>query len=353
MALKRLTYISRAADGLSPGEIDSIGEISRRNNRQVGLTGVLFSVQNIFYQTLEGEAREVDRCYERILKDPRHNRIFCLKMEDPAPERWFPEWDMKTVALDAETQPLAVALRHVLDTLVYNHDIFEIYAPHRIVEAMRSGLDPGNLAPAASERTVLFSDVLSFTTFTETLSPAAVMDILDHYYYAFTARLMAAGGEIMRLNGDGIAASFPANETDAAVEACLAALRDLETTRAFASRESCVGLLYAGVGMASGRVIETNIGADARRDFTLLGDVVNTASRLQDATRKAGRSILLSGSAADRLQRTPVKKIGRMRPRGKTEEIELFSPDDAIAGPLPDKAELNLRIRALASAGVS
>lgn len=353
MALKRLTYISRAAEGLSRSEIESIGEISRRNNRQVGLTGVLFAVQNIFYQTLEGEASEVDRCYERILKDPRHNRIFCLKMEDPAPERWFPEWDMKTVLLDADTQPLAVALRHVLDTLVYNHNIFEIYAPHRIVDAMRSGVDPGNLAPVASDRTVLFSDVLSFTTFTETLSPAAVMDILDHYYYAFTARLMAAGGEIMRLNGDGIAASFPAQSTDAAVEACLAALRDLETTRAFAPPGSCVGLLYAGVGMATGRVIETNIGADARRDFTLLGDVVNTASRLQDATRKAGRAMLLSGSAAAQLRNTSLKKIGRMRPRGKTEEIELFSPDDPIAGPLPDKAELNQRIRSLASAGVA
>ncbi len=350
MGLKRLTYISRAADGLSRSEIESIGEISRRNNRQVGLTGALFAVQNLFYQTLEGEAREVDRCYERILKDPRHNRIFCLKMEDPASERWFPDWDMKTVLLDAETQPLAVALRGVLDTLVYNHNIFEVYAPHRIVDAMRSGVDPGSLEPIASDRTVLFSDVLSFTTFTETLSPASVMDILDHYYYAFTARLMSAGGEIMRLNGDGIAASFPADATDAAVEACLAALRDLETTRAFAPRDSCVGLLYAGVGMATGRVLETNIGSDARRDFTLLGDVVNTASRLQDATRKAGRAMLLSGPAASRLQRIRAKKIGRMRPRGKTEEVELYSPDDPIAGPLPDKADLNQRIRTLAPA---
>ena len=99
MTLRQITYVSRARQGLTPGDVGAIIHVSRRNNRWVGVTGLLLYNGDAFLQALEGPHEAVEEVARRIEGDKRHTEVGYLS-DRAVGRREFGEWDMALLKLD-------------------------------------------------------------------------------------------------------------------------------------------------------------------------------------------------------------------------------------------------------------
>ncbi|MEQ9362684.1 MAG: BLUF domain-containing protein [Leptospirales bacterium] len=327
--MKRITYISNFSRPLIFEDIEQIGEVSTRNNGRDSLTGALFCFRNIFYQILEGEDDAVAACFERISNDDRHDRVFILQVEKDIAHRAYPEWSMKTVVLDENTDTLVRPIKNLLDSLSKTHRILEKYTSEFVRSTIENGENPLNAPSLKKEAVVLFSDIVGSTTLAELLPVENVTALLDAYYGASISSITAHGGDVLKLTGDGFMARFPGDQAEAALDASLALQKHLQALRRNSPENSHLRLLFAGIGVSRGEVLEGNIGSGTRRDYTLLGDVVNTAARLEGVTRRVKTGLVFDERVYAALSaREDVKKIGLYRPRGKSEHLSIYTIDD-------------------------
>lgn len=347
--MKRVTYISNFTDRMSFEDVEQIGEISVRNNTRDDLSGVLFCYRNVFYQVLEGPEEKADATLERIKRDERHANVFILNVEQDIKERLYPDWKMKTVVLDDNQDYLVRPIKMMLDSIARNHRWLEKYSPQTILKAIQNGEDPTRLPPRQQDALILFADIVGFTTFSEFMPPAEITSLLDQYYELMN-RALLRHGEIMKMTGDGLAAHFSIEKIPAVIEACIQMQRDLERLRTRQGNRSALGHLYTGIGLASGKVIATNVGSDLRRDYTLFGDSVNVASRVEGITRKVKRGLLFTDTVASRIEGRPaLSRIARYNPKGKSEYIDLYTIDLPELK-LPPRDQIIAGIRSLQAA---
>lgn len=118
----RLTYVSKFARQLSNDEIEQIGAVSERNNSRDNLTGMLVALGGMFFQVIEGEREVVDRLFDRICQDDRHNRVIMIRVEENIEQRNFFAWGMKTLNLDNQIgaliqQPIQTLFSVMLEQL--------------------------------------------------------------------------------------------------------------------------------------------------------------------------------------------------------------------------------------------
>ncbi|MCR9145029.1 MAG: BLUF domain-containing protein [bacterium] len=327
--MKRITYISNFSRPLSSDEVNQIGEVSVRNNSRDQLTGALFCFRNIFYQILEGEEDAVAACFERISQDDRHDRVFILKVEQDIEAREYPDWSMKTVLLDENSDTLVRPIKNMLDSLSKTHRIMEKYTSEFVRSTIENGENP-LLAPSRKkEAVVMFADIVGSTTLAELLPVEKVTAMLDAFYDASISSISAQGGDVLKLTGDGFMARFAGDQSQAAVEAAVALQKHLQTIRLNSPEDSPLKYLHAGVGITRGTVLEGNIGSGSRRDYTLLGDVVNTAARLEGVTRRVERGLIFDDGIFEALSnRDRVRKVGLYRPKGKTVHLNIYTIDD-------------------------
>lgn len=327
--MKRITYISNFSRPLTFEDIEQIGEVSMRNNKRDNLTGALFCFRNIFYQILEGDEAELTECFARISSDERHGKVFVLQVERDIEHRAYPDWNMKTVVLDENTDALVRPIKNLLDSLSKTHRILEKYTSEFVRNTIENGENP-LLAPSQKrEAVVMFSDIIGSTTIAELLPVEDVTTLLDAYYDASISSVSAHGGDVLKLTGDGFMARFAADQADNAVRAALALQKQLQIVRDDSPADSPLQLLFAGVGITHGQVLEGNIGSGSRRDYTLLGDAVNTAARLESVTRRVKCGLVFDEELYVRLSsRDRVKKIGLYRPKGKTAHLNIYSIED-------------------------
>jgi adenylate cyclase len=173
---------------------------------------------------------------------------------------------------------------------------FSRFAPAELVERIATGG-----APAGGERrevTVLFADLRDFTRLSEALDAAVVLEVLNGYFQAMSAAIQSHHGHVTRLMGDGIMSVFGALEHNPwhvqdAVEAALDMRRSLERYNQGLRGRGLPPLAF-GVGIHCGPVIAGLVGSERMQEFTVLGDVVNVASRVEALTRRLGGDILVS-----------------------------------------------------------
>lgn len=333
---------------MDAAEIDEIGKRSVTNNTRDGLTGVLFCFNNVFYQILEGPEDALNRCYTRILKDPRHKDIFCLEVENNITKREFGDWAMKTVRLDESGDSLIRPIRTMLNSLARTHYVLERYSPLEVLTGLQKGEDPLGWTLKTNEKTILFSDIFSSSTFAETLSSAEFEKLLTAYYEITNRSIAENGGTLSKLTGDGLMAYFKAGDAGRALDASLEICRRLDDLRNAAPEGSPLRLLYAGIGLCSGVVREGNIGSVHKFDYTLLGDSVNSAARLESVTRKVDALIVFDESLLKQIERpSALRTLGLYQPKGKTEQLKIYSVNYPYTRRKIQVSELKTAIMAL------
>jgi len=202
----------------------------------------------------------------------------------------------------------------------------------RLREAFGAFVDPAltervlaegtDLSGEELEVSVLFVDVRDFTSFAEHAAAHEVVATLNELYETVVPVILRHGGHANKFIGDGLLAVFgaPDRRADHAQRA-VAAAREIAQ---LANR----GELRVGVGVNTGRAVVGTIGGGGRRDFTVIGDPVNTASRVERATRVTGDDILITeatlralGDHAGEFEERPAAPL-----KGKTETVRLYAP---------------------------
>jgi adenylate cyclase len=147
--------------------------------------------------------------------------------------------------------------------------------------------------------TILFSDLAGFTTLAETLPPVGVVALLNEYLGAMTEVIYVERGTVGDFVGDAVLAYWgaPTEQPHQAARACRAALAMQSALTGLNARLGARGLpaLNQRIGIHTGEVIVGNIGSEQHREFTVIGDAVNLASRLEGANKRFGTGILVSG----------------------------------------------------------
>jgi len=179
------------------------------------------------------------------------------------------------------------------------------------------------------QATILFSDVRSFTTLSEELGPQGIISLLNEYFTLMVDCITDQGGMLDKFIGDAIMAVFGTarhheDDEDRAVRAAIAMMRDLS---GFNRRRIADGRrpIDIGIGLNSDIVVSGNIGSPKRQDYTVIGDGVNLAARLESACKEYGAHILVSENTVRKLKATyRSREIDRVVVKGKTKPVAIY-----------------------------
>lgn len=202
--------------------------------------------------------------------------------------------------------------------------LFSGYVSPQVMKEILAGrLNPG-LSGHRGEIAVLFADIRGFTTLSEKADPEALIAILNRYFDAMTEAIHRHGGTLDKYIGDGIMAFFGAPQpmTNPSRAALLAAGDMLAALAQFNESMRAEGHppLAIGIGLHSGDAVVGHVGSKVRHEYTAIGDTVNTASRLESATKELGFPIVLSAAIyhdAEDLT-TQLKPLGEVPLKGRS-----------------------------------
>ncbi|NBB83358.1 MAG: adenylate/guanylate cyclase domain-containing protein [Alphaproteobacteria bacterium] len=203
--------------------------------------------------------------------------------------------------------------------------IFGRYVPPAVAAALLRNADA--MAPQSRQASVLFCDVEGFTTLSERHSPAEVIALLDAVFDRVTAIVAESGGVVVSFGGDAVLAAFntplPLENHAAAAVACGRRLLTAAATERFAGET-----LTLRVGVATGPVAAGSVGGADRRAWTVYGDTVNVAQRLEAMNKELGTRLLISeATRADLADEGAVREVGTVALRGRAEPMRVFAAD--------------------------
>jgi class 3 adenylate cyclase len=204
---------------------------------------------------------------------------------------------------------------------------FERFAPPDLVERLTQGR--GDTAPERRQVTMLFADLRGFTTLCDRLDPAPTVTILNGYFRHMSEAIGRHHGHITELVGDGLLALFGALESNPwqCRDAVLAALdMRVELARYNAQlREQSLPELQFGIGIHCGEVITGVMGAGQLNKFTVTGDAINVASRVEALTREFGVDLLITEDIRSALDAgVRLRAMAPARVKGKPEPIQTY-----------------------------
>ncbi len=208
---------------------------------------------------------------------------------------------------------------------------FELYLAPAVVARLANSDNPPRLGGEQRDVTIFFSDLVKFSSLAETMSPQAVVELMNRYLTAMTDLIEAEGGFIDKYIGDAILAVFGAplddpRHAERASRAALACCDRLEALNAEGWDANAPALAHR-IGLNSGPAVVGNIGSKRRFNYTAMGDTVNLASRLEGANRFFGTSIIVSEKTVARSGAQFVwRELGIIRVRGRLETVRIFEP---------------------------
>ena len=180
--------------------------------------------------------------------------------------------------------------------------------------------------------TILFSDLIGFTTLTEKAEPEALVAQLNEYLTRMTSVIFRNGGTLDKFIGDAIMAVWGnvrslgiAQDAKNCARAALGMRRELNQLNQNWREQGRMGL-GMGIGINQGEVIVGNIGSQERMDPTVIGDAVNLSSRLEGLTRVYGVDVLVGASAAELVRdEVYLRSVARVQVKGKTKPVDVFT----------------------------
>ena len=209
--------------------------------------------------------------------------------------------------------------------------LFGQYVPPELVDEMARNPERFNMAPREQELTVLFSDVRGFTTISESLSPQDLSAYINEYLTTMSLVIRERHrGTLDKYIGDAIMAFWgaPVADFQHARHAVLAALDVQSEAKALNEKFRARGwpTFKIGIGVNSGVVRVGDMGSRIRKAYTVMGDAVNIASRLEGITKQYGADIIIGDGTRRLLSGFVVREVDRVRVKGKDEPVTIFEP---------------------------
>lgn len=192
--------------------------------------------------------------------------------------------------------------------------------------------DPSLLSVGGDRREIsaLFTDIEGFTTLSEDLDPATLVDILNRYLEGMTQIVLAHDGLLDKYIGDAVVALWNADvpRADHAAKAvdCAVELARFSGEFAAAERQRNIPFGRTRIGVQTGYAVVGNFGGARKLNFTAIGDTMNLTSRLEGANKYLGTSILIGAAAAERSGRADLRPIAELVVKGRDEAVSVFGP---------------------------
>jgi adenylate cyclase len=225
--------------------------------------------------------------------------------------------------------------------------LFGQYVPASLVDKLADAPEEhlASLAGVSRDLSVLFSDVRDFTTVSESMSPTELRNMLNEYLSPMTECIYGTGGTVDKYIGDAIMAFWGAPLADAnhaahAVAAALDMQRRLGELREAFARKGWPRI-EIGVGINCGPMSVGDMGSRFRRAYTVLGDAVNLAARLESLTREYGVPILVTEHVVAQCASVEFREVDRVRVKGKQQQVAIYEP----LGPCGQVAQARLDAR--------
>jgi class 3 adenylate cyclase len=197
-------------------------------------------------------------------------------------------------------------------------NVIELYTKPSIVQKVLSGENPSTLIPEKQELAILFCDIRNFTRISENMEPLAVVEFLNPYFATMNSTVIIHNGELDKIMGDCFMAIF--EDPDDAVTAGIEISNNLKDYK-----EDTQFQLKNGIGIHYGEVIVGNIGSPWKLDYTVIGDVVNVASRLESLTKEYKTNLIISDEVKTRLKNEySFTELSDIKVRGRSKSIKIF-----------------------------
>ncbi|MCK9408251.1 MAG: CHASE2 domain-containing protein [Bacteriovoracaceae bacterium] len=236
--------------------------------------------------------------------------------------------------------PIAAVLLNYIGSAVYQYlterkqktmikGMFSQYLNPSVVNELIAHPEKLRLGGEKKELTVFFSDIASFTNFSEKLDAVDLVGILNEYLSAMTDIIMKNNGTLDKYVGDAVMAVWgaPMELPNNAMNACRAALQMQEKTREIATRWELEGKpkLVVRMGVNTDMMVVGNVGGSARFDYTVIGDAVNLGSRMEGANKEYGTRIMVSERTQELVKdQLFCRELDYLIVKGKTKPIRVF-----------------------------
>jgi class 3 adenylate cyclase len=222
-----------------------------------------------------------------------------------------------------------------INKLSFAMDSFSRYLPREVVKSVLNSKQSARLGGEVRELVMLFTDIRNFTTYSESSDAIMILDHLNTYMTALTSRIMETSGTIDKYIGDSVMAFWgaPYSVDQPACKSCTAALAVQEETSRLNQEWEKAGIdlqFFTRVGVNIGSVIVGNVGSEERFNYTVIGDPVNLASRLEGTNKLYGTGILVSQAIVDAVNKEDslhdfcFRLIDRVKVKGKNLSTDVY-----------------------------
>ncbi len=210
-------------------------------------------------------------------------------------------------------------------------ELFGQYVPPELVDRMARDPEKYNMEPRAAELTILFSDVRGFTGISEALKPEELREYINEYLTTMSGIIRSRHhGTLDKYIGDAIMAFWgaPVDDAQHARNGVLAALDMQKECRILNEKFAARGwpTLKIGVGVNTGSVRVGDMGSQVRRAYTVMGDPVNVASRLEGRTKGYGVGVLVGETTRGQVKDIVFREVDRIKVKGKDEAVTIYEP---------------------------
>ncbi len=257
----------------------------------------------------------------------RNDVIGVLYCDNPLSKR-FTDDDLEVFTAFSNYAAVSIeqarVAQQLMDETTRRERLQRYHSPGVVRRILHAAGSEGGFLAQEREVSVMFCDIVGFTRLCENMPPAGVADLLNAYFGRMADVIFEHEGTLDKFIGDAILAVFgaPFDQPDHAVRAVAAALAmRRELAELNAGREEPIRMRLA---INSGTALTGDIGSPKRRDFTVLGDVVNAASRIEGSVAQPDQIVIAQSTRALIGDRFPLKPLGTVTLRGRESQTEVF-----------------------------
>jgi class 3 adenylate cyclase/CRP-like cAMP-binding protein len=289
LGLKRLTYVSKLSVPLTQKEILEIGRKASLNNQKIDVTGILVGVGDYFFQILEGEKTTVNQLVEKISRDPRHRDVTILNAETGCEERLFSDWNMNAVTLNESNDLILLAISLMIQNIAQSHNAMGRYTQPALLKFLMEGINPLTIPIKSEKKIVVSGSLTNFATLRSQFSDEELISTVNNFLEICSTACIEYGGQVIKYSGGCFVAHFELHQIDSAIAVCVDAYKRFnQQAKSFPD----VIEINCGFGLASGMVLEGNIGSSIKMDYTILGIAVDQAILFGEIARNKNEVVV-------------------------------------------------------------